>query len=177
MGQLLTLLWDICRLRRGPQDLPYSSRLLLGVCAFHLGLQWAISRVLDLEQDTLGAGALALAFNLGALYLLLTVRSQGARFVQTALALVSCAIIFSVLSVPVSLMFGAPPQSQGEVTPFHLLLATAALLILAWKLIVDGHILRHSLNVPFLSGVVIALLWFIAELALGAALGAAPATA
>ena len=177
MGQLLTLLWDICRLRRGPQDLPYSPQLLLVVCALFLVLQLAVSRILDAEQDSLGAGVLSLAFTLGVLYLLLNLRKQSARFVQTALAIISCLIIFSVLLVSITLMIGTAPKSPAQVTPFQFLLATAALLVLAWKLIVDGHILRHSLNVPFLFGVAIAVLWFIAEMALGSILGAAPAAA
>ena len=31
MGPLFNLIWDICCLRKGPQDLPYSPRLLLAV--------------------------------------------------------------------------------------------------------------------------------------------------
>jgi len=177
MGQLLTLLWDICRLRRGPQDLPYSPQLLGIACALHLFSQQVIVRVLGVEQETLGAGVLSLVFNLGVLYLLLNLRDKRSRFVQTALAIICCAMIFSILLVPIVLMFGTPPQSQAQVTPLHLPLAMAALLIVVWKLIVDGHILRHSLDVPLISGIGIAVLWVIAEWALGAAMGNAPATA
>lgn len=175
MGPLLTLVWDICRLRRGPQDLPYSPRLLLLVCAFSLGLQLAIAYVLAVEQDTLGAGVLSLAFQLGVLYLLLNLRGVRSRFVQTALALLSCALLFILLSLPIALLAGDRPLAPEQMTPLQVLLGLISLPLLIWKITVDAHILRHSLNVPFLAGIGIAVLWLIAELALGAATGGPPA--
>src|SRR5471032_213008 len=106
MGQLLTLLWDICRLRRGPKDLPYSPQLLLIVAAVELGVQLAIASLLGMQQDTLGPGVLSLALNLGALYLLLNLRGKRSRFMQTALAMLSCALLFTLLSVPIVLLVG-----------------------------------------------------------------------
>lgn len=177
MGPLLTLLWDICRLRRGPQDLPHSPRLLVMVCAFGLGLQLAIARVLGVEQDTLAAGVLSLAFNLGALFLLLNLRGVKNRFIQSALALLCCALLFTLLSLPIAVLAGDHPVTPEQMSPLQLLLGLVSLPLLIWKLMVDAHILRHSLDVPFLAGMVIAVLWLIAELALGAAAGGAAATA
>jgi hypothetical protein len=177
MGRLLHLLWDICRLRSGPQDLPYSPRLLLIVCAFGLLLQMVLARVLGVAQEVLGVGVLTLAFNFGLLYLLLSLRGMSSRFVQTALALVGCALMFSVFSLPITLLFGTPPPTPEQTTPLQSLLVMLWLPFLIWKLVVDAHILRHSLNVPFLAGIVIAVLWLIAELALGAASTSAPPTA
>jgi len=143
MYQLLYLLRDVIQLRRGPQDAPHSPGLLVALCAASLVLQLAIARLLKVEGETLGAGILALAFNLGLLYLLLSVRKLSNRFVQAAFTLLGVAIVFQLLSLP----------------------------IVIWKLIVDAHVLRHSLDLPFLSGLVIAVCWIIAELILGAALG------
>jgi hypothetical protein len=171
MSQLLTLLWDICRLRRGPQDLPYSPRLLLVVAAVSLGVQLAIASVLGMQQDTLGPGMLSLALNLGALYLLLNLRGKQSRFMQTALAMLSCALLFTLLSVPIVLLVGERPPLPEQISPLQALLGLISLPLLVWKIMVDAHILRHSLDVPFLAGVVIAVLWLIAELALGAAAG------
>lgn len=171
MGPLLTLLWDICRLRRGPQDLPYSPQLLLIVVAFSLGLQQVIARVLGVEQETLGAGLLSLALNLGALYLLLNLRHKRSRFVQTALAMLACALLFTLISLPIVLLVGERPPLPEQISPLQALLGLVSLPLLIWKIMVDAHILRHSLDVPLLAGVVIAVLWLIAELALGAAVG------
>ncbi len=175
MQQLFLLLRDICRLRRGPQDLPYSPRLLAAVCLATLLLQLAIARVMGIAGDTLGAGVLSLAFNLGVLYLLLNLRGLTSRFVQAGIALLCCAIIFSLLSLPIVLLAGNHPTVPEQMTPLQLLLGLVALPIVVWKLVVDAHILRHSMNLPFLGGLAVAVLWLVAELAFGAAIGSAPA--
>ena len=176
MFALLYLLRDVIALRRGPQDAPHSPRLLLTLCALTLLLQLAIARVLNVEGETLGAGVVALAFNLGLLYLLLSLRKLGNRFVQAALTLLGVAMLFQLLSLPIVLLAGGHPPSAGDhLTPLQVLLGLVSLPILIWKLIVDAHILRHSLNLPFISGMVIAVCWIIAELILGAALGGAGA--
>ena len=178
MYQFLYLLRDVIRLRRGPQDAPYSPRLLVGLCAASLLLQWAIARALNVEGETLGAGIIALAFNLGVLFLLLNVRKLSNRFVQAGLTLLGCALAFQLLSLPIVLLAGGhPPASPDHLTPAQALLGIVSLPIVIWKLIVDAHILRHSLDLPFLSGLVIALCWIVAELVLGAALGGAQAAA
>jgi hypothetical protein len=177
MGQLLTLLWDICCLRRGPQDLPYSPPLLVVACIASLGLQLAIARVLGVDENTLGAGLLSLGFNFGVLYLLLNLRDKRSRFIQAATALLCCALLFTLLSLPIVLLVGERPPTPEQITPLQALLGLVSLPLLIWKVMVDAHILRHSLDVPFLAGIVIAVLWLIAELALGAVSGgAAPAT-
>jgi hypothetical protein len=173
MGRLLHQLWDICLLRSGPQDLPYSPRLLLIVCAISLLLQMLLASVLGATQDSLGTGILSLVFNFGVLYLLLSLRGLSGRFFQAALALVSCALVFSVLSLPIALLTGSPPVTADQITPLQILLGLVSLPLLVWKVLVDAHILRHSLNVPFLSGIIIAVLWLIGELALNAVSGTA----
>lgn len=178
MYQLLYLLRDVIALRRGPQDAPYSPRLLVALCAASLLLQLAIARVLNVEGETLGAGIISLAFNLGLLLLLLNLRKRTNRFVQAALTLLGCAILFQLLTLPIVLLAGGhPPASPDHLTPVQVLLGLVSLPILIWKLIVDAHILRHSLDLPFFSGLVIAVCWIVAELVLGAALGAGQAAA
>jgi hypothetical protein len=172
MEQLLYLLRDVIQLRRGPQDAPHAPRLLIALCAASLLLQLAIARVLGVEGETLGAGLVALAFNLGVLYLLLNLRRLTNRFVQAALTLLGCAMLFQLLSLPIVLLAGAHvPSAPEHLTPAQVLLSIVSLPIVIWKLVVDAHILRHSLDLPFVSGLVIAVCWIIAELVLGAALG------
>jgi len=172
MYQLLYLLRDVIQLRRGPQDAPHSPRLLAAMCGASLLLQLAIARLLKIEGETLAAGILALAFNLGLLYLLLNLRKLTNRFVQSALTLLGVAIVFQLLSLPIVLLAGGhPPAAADHLTPAQALLGIVALPIVIWKLIVDAHVLRHSLDLPFVSGLVIAVCWVIAELILGAALG------
>lgn len=179
MRDLILTLRDICLLRRGPQDLPYSPQLLVGVCAFSLGVQMAIAYVLGIPGNTFAAGIVGMAFNLGVLYLLLSLRRVGNRFVQTATALLLCALLFSLLTLPAALIVGTagqPPTAQ-TLTPLQALLALISLPIVVWKLVVDAHVLRHALNLPFLGGLIVAILWFLLEIRLGVALGGSAGTA
>ena len=175
MPEFVKLIWDICCLRRGPQDLPYAPALLVVVCVLFVAIQQIASWLLGLEHETLSAAVVSLLLNLGVLLLLLNVRNLRSRFVQAATALLGCALLFFLINIPIALMFGAPPQNAGNVAPLQMLAALLALPLLVWKLLVDAHVLRHSLNVPFLAGVALAVLWLIVELAISSTGGGAPA--
>jgi hypothetical protein len=92
--------------------------------------------------------------------------------VQSATALLACALAFTLLSLPLLLLTGEPPKSAATATPLQLLLSAIGLPLLVWQVIVEAHVLRHSLDVPFLTGIMIAILWIVAILALAAAAGA-----
>jgi hypothetical protein len=173
MPPLLTLIRDICLLRRGPQDVPYSIPLLAAVAAACIVLQLgvAVARNVPLGQ-VFGGAVIWLLFTLSALNLILTLRGLRNRFVQSATALLGCALAFTLLSLPIALLVADRPLTTDQVTPLQLLLGVVSLPLLVWKIAVDAHVFRHSFDIPFLSGIVIALLWIIAATALAAASGA-----
>ena len=167
MPPFVYLIRDICLLRRGPQDLPYSVSLLVAVAAAWTVLQLgvAVARAVPLNGVLAGA-ALELMFTLGALNVILTLRGLRNRFVQTATALLGCTLVFILLNVPILLLIGDPPATVQQLNPLQILLVLVSLPLLVWKVLVDAHIFRHSFDVPYLSGVVIALLWIIAGMML-----------
>ncbi len=168
MPAFVSILRDILLLRRGPQDLPYSPQLLItlgGLCVL-LQLTVTLMRGVPVGAVMLGA-ALWLAFTLGTLRLILQLRGLSNRFVQAATALLGCNLAFTLLAIPVALLTGdAPPTTPEAMTPGQVLAGIVALPLLLWKIAVDAHIFRHSFEIPFLSGIVIALLWIVAALAL-----------
>ncbi len=173
MPPFFQLIRDICLLRRGPQDLPYSIPLLVGVAAACVVLQLGVAIARNLPLNGVLAGAvLWLMASLGALNLILNLRGLRNRFVQAATALLGCAFVFTLLSVPIALLVGEPPTGAEAMTPLQLLLGLVSLPLLVWKIVVDAHVFRHSFDVPFLSGIVIALLWIIGAMALAGAAGA-----
>ena len=171
MQSLFTVVRDICLLRRGPQDLPYSTRLLAGICIASVALQLIIAQILGIQGNTIAASLFGLGFTLGVLYVLLSLRGVRSRFVQAASALLACALLFSVLSLPIALLSGGKPPTPENVTPLQLLLGLVSLPIVIWKIVIDAHILRNSLNLPFFAGLVIAIFWLLAEMKLGGAMG------
>ncbi|HEX3124500.1 MAG TPA: hypothetical protein VHQ21_14490 [Rhodanobacteraceae bacterium] len=173
MPPFVYLIRDVCLLRRGPQDLPYSVALLAAVAAAWLVLQLGVAVARSAPLDGVFAGAtLELMFTLGALNVILTLRGLRNRFVQTATALLGCTLVFILLNVPILLLIGDPPTTVQQLSPLQILLVLVSLPLLVWKVLVDAHIFRHSFDVPYLSGVVIALLWIIAGMMLvGGAVG------
>jgi hypothetical protein len=172
MPPFFQLIRDICLLRRGPQDLPYSIPALIGVAAGCVALQLGVAFARNLPINGVLAGAvLWLLATLGALSLILNLRGLRNRFVQAATALLGCALVFTLLSMPIALLVGEPPITAEQMSPLQLILGLVSLPLLIWKVIVDAHVFRHSFDVPFLSGVVIALLWIIAAMALAGASG------
>jgi len=176
MAELIKLVWDVCCLRRGPQDLPHSPALLALLCVLWLAVQAVGAMLLGLDRDAVAGSLLPLVLNLGVLFLLLLVRNVPNRFVQTATALIGCGLLFLLLSVPIALLAGGQPLTPGQMTPLQILLGLVSLPLLIWKLMIDANIFRHSMNVPFLVAIAIAVMWFIVELALNGA-ASAPATA
>ena len=178
MPPVVLVVRDILLLRRGPQDLPYSTQTL--VAAVALCVVVPIGVALFAREASLGGvlgGALLwLCFTLLTLNLLLSMRGLRSRFVQTATALLCCTLVFTVISTPIALLAGDPPATPEQMTPLQLLLGAVSLPLLIWKVVVDAHVFRHSLNLPFAGGMLIAVLWIIAALLLSGFAGA-PAAA
>jgi hypothetical protein len=168
MPPLFLIVRDILLLRRGPQDLPYAPQLLVVAAAVCVVAQIVIALLVhDVSVAAVVVGALLwLGFTLLVLNLLLSLRDLRSRFVQMASALLCCTLVFTLLSAPVALLAGDVPTNTQAMTPLQLLLGTLSLPLLIWKLIVDAHIFRHSLNLPFTGGLLIALLWISAAMLL-----------
>jgi len=173
MPPFFELIRDICLLRRGPQDLPYSPSLLAAVAASCVLVQLGVAIARSVPLGGVLAGALLwLLVTIGALNLILTLRGLRNRFVQSATALLGCALVFTLLSVPIALLLDERPVTPQDMTPLQLLRGVVSLPLLIWKIVVDAHVFRHSFDVPFLSGIVIALLWIVAAMALASVAGA-----
>ena len=173
MPQLFFLFRDILLLRRGPQDLPYSTQLLIAVAALCVIVQASVALTRDTPLGAVLGGALVwLVFTLAALNLMLTMRGLRPRFVQAATALLGCTLVFTVLSVPIVLLAGEQPAAPEQMSALQILLGLVSLPLLIWKIVVDAHVFRQSLNLPFAGGVLIAMLWIVAALVLGGLAGA-----
>jgi len=167
MYQLLYLLRDVVALRRGPQDAPHSPRLLAEIAALLVALELTLAWLKGMSLRDVFAGALlSLVVTLGALHLLLALRGLRNRFVQSAIALVGCSFLFTAITLPFNLLIGDVPANAQQMTPTQLLIGFILLPIVVWQLVVNAHILRHSLDVSFSTALGIAGLWIVVILAL-----------
>ncbi len=150
MRSLLRLFWEVCLLRKGPQDMPFSRELL----ALLIGLGLLVD-VLRLSLANTGmdfAGVLvftlaALGLNLAFLAGLPALLGYRARIVQTLIAWFGAMLLIGLVDLPLVLLLRLSPElGAGLVFLFQLLVI--------WSLLVTMHVLRHTLAInPVLAGV------------------------
>ncbi len=133
----------IATLRAGPEDLPYSPRLLGLAITLTAALNIPVIQQYSPEARPFLQIALMVGYNAAFLGAALALRGHGQRFMQTATALFGCDAIISLAALPVLLIIGAPGEANATA-------AFAFFALLIWNIAVVNHILRSALS---LSGV------------------------
>ncbi|MBU6421605.1 MAG: hypothetical protein KGL98_11960 [Gammaproteobacteria bacterium] len=153
MKAIVRTCWQICLLRQGPQMFPQSWILFAILLLVYLAIDvvefvaqglrgWVLAPELLLDTGML------LAF----FALVLLIWQKLERFNQTLSALLGSGSIIMLAAVPISLAATLLPAHSAMVTAAGLLLYG----ILAWSVLVMGHILRHALHTWFTLGIIIA---------------------
>lgn len=181
MPRLIATFLDICRLRRGPQDLPYNPVLALSLLIAALALEGFGASRYGGADNLLPSLLLSGTFALAATWAILRMRRFESRFWQTLTAHLGTSVLFALLALP--LLAGIGPVTEETIRNLPPLLAWGIVILAIWRLMVSGHIWRCALELPLPVGVLVALGTFLAELvfqgfmlrALGVAGGAAPA--
>ena len=163
MQALIRFYFELCLLRRAPQDLPASSALFWTVLGAELavgllvGLTAGLPFAASLAQDVLEAGLM-----LGALYAGLYFTRHPGRFLQAASALLGASALISLAAlIPLSLN-----PTGSEETDAAALGAVLLLALMVWSVVVTGHILRHTFAISLSQGVAIAVAFQIIALSL-----------
>jgi hypothetical protein len=155
MLNLIARLLAIVLMRLGPQDLP-AGRSTLIACIVLYALITSISLASgETPENPVAILLLAVSLPLVMSWIVLRLRNQTGRWLQTVSALFGTSAVLSMLSLPVSLTAGAEPSA---------LLALILLATFFWSFAVDGHIWRHALNVTFSTGLALAAILFAASL-------------
>jgi len=158
MLQWTQLFWDICLLRKTPQNLPYSLALLWILLPIAFILDCLTTQV---QNPAAGFGQVLLAvMTLTLLYLLVVVSllvllGLGTRIVQTLSSLLGAGMILNLLALP--LLFSFDPQQPGvEVW--------LSLLLLLWNLVVNTHILRAAMSRGFFLSAALAVALYLLQM-------------
>lgn len=160
---LIRLFWNICLLKRGPQDVPYSVFLLAGM----LTIDMLIGLVIYLIPDALGTvhstGRVfiyLLANNLSfmaAIYVILSLHGRTARSLQTISAMLGVDIILNLMHTPILLLASSAKQHPA----ISLLFVLGAMAIFVWEMVAYSHILKQALAISMLRAGGYALLLFV----------------
>ncbi len=163
MAALLRDVIEVCLLRRGPQDLPFSPPAVMGFTAGLLGLQLAFAAYHDAGPMALVARALVtLLILFGATRALLRFRAMENRATQTLLALAGTSLLFSLVMMPLALVMR--PYLGNEDPPASMMLfALAAVFMFFWKLRVEAAIWRQSLEIPVSAAYLLTLALLLGE--------------
>jgi hypothetical protein len=164
---LALLVRDLCQLRRGPEEVPYSKPLLGLLVGVSILLDVATAAVLGGSTDVLPRSLVSTGLVLALCWIALSIRHLGNRYVQTASALVACSMVFSLLILPFAWLAGPTPSPPAELSPLQVLLGWAMLAIIVWNLAVNAHIVRRALDAPFALSFALVLAWALADWAIG----------
>ncbi len=154
MYRLFQYFTDLVLLRARPQDLPPSSALLWLLSWLYVLLETVhMAGVFETPWEDFAISLLDLVLLLGASWLLLAATRHGARWLQTATALVGGGIVILLVAIPLSLAMGESGVGQLAMLLYWVLIV--------WNQIFLGHVLRHALDVSLLVGIGFGLLYSI----------------
>jgi hypothetical protein len=161
MTGLLRVLTQIAMLRRDPSDLPSS---WAAVAVFVL--LYAAVDVMIIELDdgyrVVARTALDVAFALAFIGLVLGLTGRLHRMPQTVIAIFGAYVLLAP-AIAALFLLRAPARSSPAIGLFA---EAASVLLVAWYLLVVGHVLRSALDTGLVIGFAIAIVWTIASIAL-----------
>lgn len=172
------LIFNLLRLRAGPQDLPHSVPLLYRIAALALVVDLIAAQMLEVAGLSPLRFIAAFATSLLLPWLVLRWRKHEPRYVQTMLALLGTGIVLSLLFLPMALwaLSNGLVNTETLPSPQQTLFAWLILAMVIWKIVVTASIWRHAMDWPMAGGTAIALGLFIAEFGIDRLLFAATGT-
>lgn len=157
MRDLLRLIWNICWLRQGPQDMPSATILVVILVAIDtvVSVLLGVAKV-SLEQATresLLSILIAIVFVKGAL----RIRGFSSRFNQTLSAMAGCDAMLVIMFVTLVVLL------KAGILP-AILFNNFSLLLVIWMFVINVHILRNALAISIVSGILLSLAYFIMQI-------------
>lgn len=152
---MLWKLLEICLLRAGPQDLPAAPRFLALTLVGYFLVDVLILQLGFSFGAALAASLLDVLLLAAFVQVVLRIVAKPERFNQTLAALAGTGQLLGLLALP--LIHGMLNMQATEAASGGLVLARLA--VLAWSLLVTGHILRHALSTSLATGVGVGVLY------------------
>jgi hypothetical protein len=159
LGRLARAFWEICLLKRSPQDLPASQFLLsctlltyivLGIAINLIGFGLAEACTLSVAMTTL---------LLISIRLLLQIRGYAARLSQTATAMMGASIVLFLPAVALRYWFHLIElNGSGSNLPGYMWVA-----LFVWQLFISANIFKHALGMRLLGGFLISIAYVLLE--------------
>lgn len=153
MFELLQLFFDICRFKKGPQDIPPEKGVLYLLIPIYAGISFLAVFLSASAMEAIQQVFVEIVLLLSLTKIILFVAGKQSRYYQTASALVGTDTIISFCAIPVLATF----LGQGSVNS-----AVALVLLMGWSWLVSGKIFSEALGLSFPLGLSVALLYILA---------------
>lgn len=179
MKPLFALFWQICRFRRGPEDVPYAPALAALLVVAVAGLVGGSVLVLNGLAPPPGEDAPALSTPMQLLvqwvalvawmlviFLLLRFKNLSARYSQTLIAALGTDLVMFLPQFFGFAILAMSPSTSGVAGIGQF----TVLFIYIWDMLIKGHIYSRALNISRLQGNLLSLALSYGIFALSAAL-------
>jgi len=155
MEALIRLFGDVCRLKKGPQNVPSSMNLLIIL----LIANFVVESFLGLSVYSFGASVLLASLSIFSLLIFtwfwLMMFKLSHRFIQTAIAFGGVSLFTNILCfLPIAFLWKMGVMSDDSFGLFNLVL-------IFWILSIYAHIYKNALNVSFFLGFALSITYFI----------------
>ena len=159
MSALINIFFEICLLKKGPQDVPASRFLFQLVLLAYVSLN-AIMLML-LEDDfvySLVAIVVDLFLVVGLIKLVLIFANMPDRFLKTISAVLGTTIVMSIGMMMAQVWYDSVESEAAKEFPGFL-----ALVIFGWNIVVIGHILKNALDTFLSIGILLAVVYILVQ--------------
>ncbi len=155
MEVLIRLFGDLCRFKKGPQDVPSSTNLLMLLFSTNFLLETLLGLSVYSILPSFMLAGLSAATLFAFTWFWLMMFKMNSRFLQTATAFMGVSLFTNIIVfVPVLFLWKAEVLSDDSYAMLNLVL-------IFWVLSIYAHIYRHALNISFFLGFALAITYFI----------------
>jgi hypothetical protein len=157
---LLRLFWDICRFKRGPQDVP-ASDLLMWLVLANYALVGLLALSFDYAPHEAVAATLAdLVFMFTSTAVILAVSGHPRRLRQTLTAYAGCGTLYNLAVIPLIWWLAGAKAANTDVAVPALLFQ----LLTIWALCVNTRILQQAIETTLLNAFLLSVTLVIVNL-------------
>ena len=167
MLPLIKTLYDITLLRKGPEDIPRSFLLFSVTIALWLFAAMITVVLIDyFDQNDFAIAVFSAVISVLCYVAVLASTGHTSRYLQTLSAIIGCGALISMVSVA-GIVLLTPFLGAG-------LAGIAAMIILFWSVPVKGHIIARAIGQHWYTGIVIAMVIFLIQVAITSAMTPRP---
>ncbi len=153
MFDLIKLLFDICLLKKAPQDLPFSINLLKILAVINIAINFLLMNMSVNWFSALLKAAVGMLLIGVFSWICLFFSGKLRRFYQTTTALLGIDALIDLFALPT---IATMAVNQGGLLAFLVMIA-----LIVWHWVITGHIMRNALEQSFSFSLGLAFLYLV----------------